>query len=62
METIVGSRPAARGGPDLADHQEDPRPGRRQDRMIPALMKAGMSEEAALEQIARLSAGDIWCG
>ncbi len=30
--------------------------------MLRALVKAGMSEETALERIARLSAGDIWCG
>ena len=62
MEIIVESRSTARGGLGLVKYQEDQQPGRRQDRMLRALVKAGMSEETALEQIARLSAGDIWCG
>ena len=62
MEIIVGSRPAARVGRGLPGHQADPQPGRSQDRMLRALVRAGMSEEAALEQIARLRAGDIWSG
>ncbi|MCH6470051.1 hypothetical protein [Sinomonas terrae] len=62
MEIIVGSRSAAHGRPGLAGHPEDPQLGRRQNGMLRALLKAGMSEETALEQIARLCAGDIWCG
>jgi hypothetical protein len=30
--------------------------------MLGELVMAGRSEETALEQIARLAAGDIWCG
>ena len=62
MEIIVGSRPTSRGGPGVASHEEDLKPGRRRDWILPALLKAGMSEETTLEQIARLTAGDIWCG
>jgi hypothetical protein len=62
METIVGSRSTAHGGPGLPGHQEDPQPARRQDGMLRALLRTGMSEETALEQIPRLGAGDIWCG
>jgi hypothetical protein len=62
MEIIVGPRTAAQGGLGLARHQEDVQTGRRRDRLLGALVTAGMSEETALEQIARLAAGDIWCG
>ncbi|WP_212746900.1 hypothetical protein, partial [Sinomonas gamaensis] len=58
----VADRSTPRGGLGLSGHQEDLLPGRGQDRMVGALLKAGMSEETALEQVGRLSAGDIWCG
>jgi hypothetical protein len=62
MEIVVGSRPAARGGAELVEYREALDSGRSQDRALRALMKAGMSEETAREQIARLAAGDIWSG
>jgi hypothetical protein len=62
MAIIVGSGPAARGGLGLSTYHEAAPPGRRQDGMLRALVTAGMSEETAAEQIARLSAGDIWSG
>ena len=62
MEIIVGSRSTARGGPGPSARQDHSQPGRRQNLALRALLEAGMSEETALEQIARLSAGDIWSG
>jgi hypothetical protein len=62
MEIVVGSRPAARGGAELVEYQEATTSRRAQDRALSALMRTGMSEETAREQIARLAAGDIWSG
>ncbi|NUP75486.1 MAG: hypothetical protein HOQ07_12675 [Sinomonas sp.] len=33
-----------------------------QERLLRSLMKAGLSEQQARAQIARLSAGDVWGG
>ncbi|WP_168928757.1 hypothetical protein [Sinomonas albida] len=33
-----------------------------QERLLASLMKAGLSEQQARAQIARLSAGDVWGG
>jgi hypothetical protein len=62
MEIVVGYRSSPVGGTELVEYREALDPGRAQNRALPALMKTGMSEETALEQIARLAAGDIWSG
>jgi hypothetical protein len=35
---------------------------KRQEGLIPSLIEVGLSEQQARAQIARLSAGDVWCG
>ena len=62
MKIVVEDRPVRSGMPALVRHQENLEPGRGKDHVLMALMAEGMSEQTALEQITRLSAGDIWSG
>jgi hypothetical protein len=64
MKIVVESRLVPGGTPGLVRHQEnlEENPNYGKDEALLALMTAGMSEQTALEQIMRLSAGDIWSG
>ncbi|GAB2738726.1 hypothetical protein [Sinomonas soli] len=52
-------------GPPLLPRQAeptDPNAHRRQEQRLDDLIRAGLSEEQALAQLARLEAGDLWSG
>lgn len=62
MTIINEPRPIPKGATAMVRCQDDVDLGGRQDFALRALMRTGMSEQTALEQIARLSAGDVWSG
>lgn len=53
-----------RGLPPLPREADpaDPYAHRRQEQRLDDLIRAGLSEEQALAQLARLEAGDLWSG
>ena len=59
---IADSNPTGRGTSAMVRRQDGPESGERQDRPLRALIGAGLSEQTAREQLARLAAGDIWSG
>ena len=59
MEIIVEPRAAAPAMPRFRKSEDL---GGRRDLMLRSLVRAGMSEQVAREQLARLWAGDVWSG
>ncbi|MDP9882836.1 hypothetical protein J2W21_000315 [Sinomonas atrocyanea] len=62
MTIIADSRTTGRGMSAMVRRQDGEGAGGGEDRALRALMGAGLSEQTAREQLARLAAGDIWSG
>lgn len=62
MTIVAESRSTGRGTSARVRRQDGPESEGGEDRALRALIRAGLSEQTAREQLARLAAGDIWSG